>query len=219
MPNSALATTRDATLAAWAIRRPAVAHTQRPANLSGLGRVLVDYYPLRNHPDEQAEDTIAILRAFSLADVSAPAIRAVCDRARRGTSTLSAVARRLWAAVHDGCSFVFDEQVAPELEATGPGPVHEVCLRPVDMLRARRGDCDDFSCLLACLLTAAAVPNGFVTVAADSSMPADYSHVYNVAYVEDGRLPLDASFGRVAGWEPRNRFGKRREWAVWGVKN
>lgn len=81
------------------------------------------------------------------------------------------------------------------------------------------GDCDDFSMLVAALLVAAGVQASFVTVAADQDDRSRFSHVYAVAWVEDGRLPLDASHGPFPGWEAewQQPVYRRREWPVFAT--
>jgi hypothetical protein len=77
-----------------------------------------------------------------------------------------------------------------------------------------QGDCDDFSLLCASMLCAAHIKCGFVTIAADSSEPQRFSHIYVVAYLGSGqRFPLDCSHGSLPGWETKHIF-KIVEWVI-----
>lgn len=111
--------------------------------------------------------------------------------------------------------FLTDERIADQLHmdkaALGFSSIAEVLIRPVDIVRMvdPMGDCDDFSMLGACLLTACGLPCYFVTLAADSREPSQYSHVYVWA-----GCAFDSSHGPYVGWEAQNRFGKRQLWSV-----
>jgi transglutaminase-like putative cysteine protease len=191
-----------------------------------LGRVTAQFVPIRPDPDGQVADTIAVMRAFALADTSAPAVREVVEHvyrvllAQNPRATVRDLAASLWFWVKSCCRFERDEPKAAPLEELVQDQVPEVIHRPVDMLHWRRGDCDDFATLLASLLSSANIPNGFVTVANDPATPQEYSHVYNAAYVGGQRWALDAAFGPAPGWEASNRYGKRQDWPVnamvWG---
>jgi hypothetical protein len=51
------------------------------------------------------------------------------------------------------------------------------------------------------MLTAAGIEAAFKTVAADPRAPDEFTHVYVVAILPDGILPLDCSHGSAPGWE------------------
>src|SRR5258707_12680979 len=68
-------------------------------------------------------------------------------------------------------------------------------------------------------LVAHDIPCSYATVGADREMPDQFTHVYLVAYQNDGpyggmRVPLDLSHGPQLGWEVPNRYGKFQEWPV-----
>lgn len=197
---------------------PAASHTRRPAFLPALGHVAAEFYSLRADADGQTADTIAIMRRFAQESTQNPTVLAAAAAAVHGLGTdrrAPVVAAACWRYVRTSCRFAFDEDKAPVLDRIAGDAVHEVLLRPADMLRWRCGDCDDFSTLLAALLTCWRIPNAFVTVAGDAAAPREFSHVYNVAYVPV-RLALDASHGQMPGWETEQNF-RRQEWPVWGV--
>lgn len=76
-----------------------------------------------------------------------------------------------------------------------------------------KGDCGTFSTLLASILVAMRVPVSFVTIKADVREPSNYSHVYVLAHLAEGDVPLDSSHGSVPGWESQQHFG-RKEWPI-----
>jgi len=76
-----------------------------------------------------------------------------------------------------------------------------------------QGDCDDYSMLAASMLLAEGIPCAFVTVAADSRDPSQFSHVYVVSRRGGARIPIDASHGPSVGWETPE-FYRRSEWPV-----
>lgn len=118
--------------------------------------------------------------------------------------------------VKDRVSFIEDEQA---LDAVGIDPDKELLIKPDRLLAMSepKGDCDDYSMLLACMLIAAKLPIGisYVTIAADSTNPERYSHVYvSVQLPDTSYLALDASHGPYAGWEETKIFSKIH----WNIK-
>lgn len=158
-------------------------------------------------------------------------MRAIVDEDRRHSSIIR-LARELCGgrpgvecveAVHrwvrDRVVFVQDSELAAPLGFVEPG-LAEVLVRPVHLLRMPQpmGDCDDFSMLAAAILRAAGIDVSFATVGADKDSPDRYSHVYVVAHLPEGDVPVDASHGRYAGWEAPNLYGKFREWGLSGMQ-
>ena len=196
----------------------------RSVHVPALGAPIpTEFYQLSDVPDEQVEQTIALMTRFALESADSAPVIAEVDLALRALSeapqppTAKQIIAALYRQVRYSCRFERDEPKAPAIEASAglTEPVVEVVLRPAEMIRLRRGDCDDFSTLLAALLLCAGIPCGFVTVAADAATPADYSHVYVVAFLPGLRIPLDATpFGDVPGWEAPNAYGKRRDWPI-----
>jgi hypothetical protein len=80
----------------------------------------------------------------------------------------------------------------------------EMLVSPAVMVTMQkpRGDCDDFVMMVCALLEVLNCPWEIVTVEANPNAPGEYSHVYAVGVLEDGRrIPLDASHGWGPGWE------------------
>lgn len=164
-------------------------------------------------PDVQVEQTIALMVRYTLEDAANTILHEAVRHARQAHPTRDLISAIYWW-VKDRLRFVRDEVTAASLPAAIAGDVVEALIRPVDLLRSYgAGDCDDYSMLLASMLTAAGIRCEFVTVAADPTARDRYSHVYVAAYAPR-RVALDASHGSGPGWEVPNRFGKMRHWPL-----
>jgi hypothetical protein len=163
---------------------------------------------LSDDPDTAVAETIEQMARYARADAGDPAI-AVLARSMRGGSRADVI-HRVWTWIKQRVRFVSDSVNAAHV--TSSASVAEVLIRPIDIIRMRdaAGDCDDFSMLGAALFRALGIPVMFCTVAADASMPDQFSHVY--LYVDGA--PFDASHGSYQGWECPNRFGKIQFWSV-----
>ena len=188
-----------------------------------LGRVRYQLTEVSDDPDQQVEQTIALMTRYAVEDSSSPLIKeeaATCAASNDPTTDIWRYLSRKEGARR--MIFVHDEETGRPWGDIGAWrPVVETLMRPADQVVASQaqGDCDDFSMYGAAHLLARGVPCSYCTVAADASDPSIYSHVYLVAYPQSGphageRVPLDLSHGHYAGWETESRFGKRREWQV-----
>lgn len=185
-------------------------------NHPDLGEVRVEAVEVGDSSDEQVSATIALMRRYALEDYPSEPVRRALALACRLYGCEDTIAAIHWW-VRSSCRFVHDERTSASLQPLDQRPIVEILLRPVDMLHFRRGDCDDFSMLTASMLLAAGVDCNFVTVAADPATPADFTHVYVVAYpATGGRTAVDASHGPRVGWEAPS-FGRRVEWPVRGM--
>lgn len=188
-----------------------------------LGLVNMAIRATSPNPDQQVADTIALMREYVNADAHSPEIQ---RDIRAAGAQYGGGIQGLYAFVKSRMRFTQDHELSKPVEGiTRENPVVEVLIRPVDLSNITQtnigtGDCDDYSMYLAALLVGAGIPASFVTVAADPELPRDYSHVYVAAYPSGGRapvrIPMDASHGQYVGWEVANRFGKIREWPIWG---
>jgi hypothetical protein len=93
-------------------------------------------------------------------------------------------------------------------------------ISPSVLMRMPRpaGDCDDMTQLVCALLLLNSVPCEIVTIAADSSRPGEWSHVYCRAILSDGRhMPIDPTNGAYPGWEvPGYDIQKMQAWDLYG---
>ena len=180
-----------------------------------------------NAPDDQVAMTIGVMRANVAADAQDPLFKVRAQQILGNGSEQDRV-ERAWSHAKSGIRFQQDKETAHGVQGLdlGDNDVVEVIVRPLDMAGlvdrgVAEGDCDDFSSYVAALLEAGGVESAFCTVAANANDPAQYSHVYLVAYPRgmDGqpvRVPVDASHGGYCGWEVENTYNKRREWPVRG---
>lgn len=77
------------------------------------------------------------------------------------------------------------------------------------------GDCNSgFSTSLAALLMSVGIPCFFRTVAADSSRPDSFSHVYTVALVRGRELPLDASVSFSSPGSEPSEITRKKDWRI-----
>jgi hypothetical protein len=177
---------------------------------------------LSDCPDQQVDSTIGAMRQLALAD--APHMQSEAQQALQYGNGCPVTG--VFNYVKGKMRFQLDEQTADSINQFIPQssekPIVEILIRPRDLSQLCLlqnngiGDCDDYSMYAACLLIALGVSCSFATVAASSSDPSAYSHVYVVAYPNGQRVPLDCSHGPYAGWEAPNKYGKFREWPING---
>lgn len=178
---------------------------------------------LPDDPDMQTASTVSLMRGLALAD--APYMKGEVAQAylKGPHDTERQKCERLFQHVKSKISFVDDSRLTGVLKDDKPNaPFVEALIRPRDMIEMCRnggcqrvGDCDDFSMMMAALLSHEGVKCKFATIAADQAAPERFSHVYVVAYPDGERVPLDASHGPNAGWESPRRF-RIVEWPVNG---
>lgn len=84
----------------------------------------------------------------------------------------------------------------------------------IERLSNPKGDCAIYVMLVCAILRCFGVPYEVVTIACNPSEPGIFSHVFCYAVMPDGtRLPLDASHGKVPGWQVPYRH--RTKTQVW----
>lgn len=183
----------------------------------GPVRYTIEPRPQPEDDETSTAQTIARMAQLARKDATHPDLR---QAAYLATAAAAGDARQEAAAIHawirGRVRFVDDSQLA----GFRPAPADaEVLVRPIDLLAMPdpQGDCDDSSMLCAAMLRAVGIPAGFKTVAANPRDPEVYSHVYTVALLPDGPLPLDCSTQRGVdprpGWEVR-AAGKNRLWPL-----
>ena len=198
----------------------------------GLGQN-VDFQPtfLSDDPDTQVAQTVDLMGKYVRHDAADERIRADAFSALQSDDPVADI----FYHVKRRLAFIHDEDLA---RPYGPAKweITEALIPPAAMVRMcdagqchPQGDCDDFSMYVACLLRVLGYAPKFVTVAADSSQPGRYSHVYAVVYTthqpqpaaanrrQPSRIPLDCSHGQFPGWEvPASSVTRKREWDIDG---
>ncbi len=77
------------------------------------------------------------------------------------------------------------------------------------------GDCNSgFSTTLAAMLMAVGIPCFFRTVAADTSRPDSFSHVYTVAIIRGVELPLDPSVSFATPGSEPSEISRKKDWSI-----
>jgi hypothetical protein len=172
--------------------------------------------------DGQTSAVIDLMTRYARQDSGSPEIQAAAREAVAEYSDLPPWEAVFWY-VKRRLRFVRDEQTAVPFQEQYDSPVVETLIRPMDMVTLcanqsgciRQGDCDDFSMYTASLLMALGIPCKFVTVAASTAAPDEFSHVYVAAYPPPAgqRVPLDTSHGHYPGWETK-AYTRIQEWNV-----
>ncbi len=181
-------------------------------------RYTVEPRPQPENDETSTAQTIARMAQFARNDSGTAIVRGAAQAAiaAAGAGQVKEIAQAIHAWIRSRVRFVDDAQLA------GFRPVPEeaeVLVRPVDLLGMPepQGDCDDSAMLCAAMLRAAGIPTAFKTVACNPADPETYTHVYAIALLPDGPLPLDCSTQRGVdprpGWEVK-AAGKSRVWPV-----
>lgn len=175
--------------------------------------------------DGQVLSTIDLMKAYAIEDSKHPLILETAKRIAYGN-------RPLDQAVHQEANtklrFVEDTANAAQTNIASLAPdadVIEVLTRPADVeILSQRsvvsGDCDDFAMYVASLLLALEtlgfpVSNvRFVTIAADTENPSEFSHVYVRCDYMGSDTAIDASHGPYAGWHAEDRAFRKTEHLV-----
>lgn len=200
-------------------------HMQKPLRLrlkhpQFRGPVNATVYQTPDDDEQATAQTIALMAHYVRQDSQSPIVRRAAAEAAREAqgNDVPALAAAVWRWIRARVRFVADS--VPAAAVTNKPELAELLIRPVDLLTMPEpaGDCDDQSMLCAAMLRALGVETAFRTVAADSSQPQFYSHVYVVVYSPAGEIPLDCSHGPRPGWEVEAR-GKVRTWRIEQMKN
>jgi len=139
--------------------------------------------------------TLQAMRSLALQGAKHPLVRGtalqILQRSSVPERDLLGELRALFRFVQDGVRFTRDVRNVETLQTADY------------TLRMRAGDCDDKAVLLAALLLAVGHPADlrYKVIATDPARPAEFTHVYVVADVGNGPIPLDATAHQPAGWE------------------
>lgn len=165
-------------------------------------------------------DTIAKMVQLVMESISSPLINSVGEQILQAIGkqnpTQMDIARAVfWYAKHH-VQFKEDEySLIEDFGITDLGTGKELLLAPAFLLSMQvpKGDCDDFSTLIASLLKVLRFRKvGFRTVAADKHDPKLFTHVYVITEMGDGNVfALDGSHGMYPGWEVQTIY-KYHDW-------
>jgi hypothetical protein len=180
-------------------------------------RVLLERHPAAEDSDSATSQTIELMCRYIRESVDDPAIRLAAQYAWQHFGGGSPdPAMKAWAVfwfVKHNVKFVVDE--APMFRL-GEANQQDLLISPSVLIRMDKPqeDCDGFTMLGAALLKALDVPFVIVTIAAGPDDPERWSHVFLMAMLPTGPLPIDASHGSGPGWIVPAAHTFR--WQAWG---
>ncbi len=169
--------------------------------------------------NQSTRDTVGEMRQYAIA---ATQHGPVVEATRQALASLPASApdwRKAQAIFEWVCRRIRFKTDESTLEEMGRSPDQELLIAPYLLLQWRAGDCDDFTMLSCAMLGCAGIRSAICTIKADPQQPWRYSHVYAVAYLEDGsRMAVDTAAaaqgrGGRCGWEAPRAY-QRTEWPV-----
>lgn len=191
-------------------------------NLPEMGTVRYSLAQVPEYGDSQTGAVIGLMIQYAAEDADSPEVRQAVEDARKQYPGVRGE-EQIWRYVRSRVRFVQDEVLASPFQRWYSDYIVETLIRPRDLLSlpvpVAKGDCDDYSMLVASMALAMGYKNvRYVTVAADERDPDQFSHVYVAVYSDGGRYPIDASHGLYPGWEVSGPGVYRKtEWPVHGA--
>lgn len=166
-------------------------------------RVQLERYPAAEDTDTATSQTVDLMCRYIRESSDDPVIQQAAGWTHShfgGNSEDPAM--KAWAAfwfVKHQVRFCVDE--APMMRLGRPNE-QDLLIAPSVLIRMQdpAGDCDDFTMLTCALLKALGVPFVIVTIAASPDDPGRWSHVFCMAMLAGGPIPLDTSHGSGPGW-------------------
>lgn len=191
-------------------------------DLPDMGTVRYSLAQVPDYGDSQTAAVLGLMIQYATEDADSPQVRQAVEDARRQYPGMRGE-EQIWRYVRSRVRFVQDEVLATPFQRWYLDYIVETLIRPRDLLSlpvpVARGDCDDYSMLVASMALAMGYDNvRYVTVAADERDPQQFSHVYVAVYHDGGRFVIDASHGLYPGWEVSGPGVYRKtEWPVRGA--
>lgn len=189
-------------------------------DLPEMGTVRYSLAQVPDYGDSQTGAVIGLMIQYAAEDASSPEVQQAVEDARRQYPGVRGE-EQIWRYVRSRVRFVQDEVLASPFQRWYSDYIVETLIRPRDLLSlpvpVAKGDCDDYSMLVASMALAMGYNNvRYVTVAADDRDPGQFSHVYVAVYSDGGRYAIDASHGPYPGWEVSGVY-RKAEWPVRGL--
>lgn len=209
---------------------PSYMYTRDAHALSSLSDLLPDWndsFPAssiaiqKTNPfdsDKSVADTIALMGVHARNASSSGQVKSALANAgclQTGLTEDDCI-DKVFQFVKSNVQFVEDDNQLKQIFKVAKS--RELLITPPVLLSMNKpkGDCDDFSMLVCSMLMAKGIQCDFVTVAANKDQPSEFSHVYCMARLRDGRsIPIDASHGTRSGWETERATRKQ----IWPVFN
>lgn len=172
-----------------------------------------------DNSDRSTADTVAMMGTHVRNAAGSIQIKQALQEAGVGTQDSDDEAiKKIFHFIKSNVQFIEDETQLALMFGQPEGK--ELLITPQVLLgmNSPKGDCDDFSMLACAMLMAKGIKCDFITIAANSSQPREFSHVYCLVRTRDGRvIPFDASHGKEAGWETE-RAWRKQVWPVFDWK-
>lgn len=188
--------------------------------ISSPGAIVKEKIPAAADTDTSTKQTVAKMCEYINAGVSDDVCRRWALAAWKNYAQQSSDPGQLcwgvWWLVKHAVKFAKDE---PRLFAVGEPEALDLLIAPAVLVREAKPkeDCDGFTMLVCCLLKILGIPSVIVTVAADPDDPGRWSHVFPMATLPTGNVPLDASHGKFPGWMvPRDHVFRWQAWDLNG---
>lgn len=166
-----------------------------------------------NNSDRSVADTVALMGVHAINGSKSKQVARAIEQAGCLIPNLTneKALQKVFSYIKGRVKFVEDESVLVRLFKNPNSKELLVTPEVILSMNNPRGDCDDFSMLCCSMLLALGIPCSFVTIAADSKMPEQFTHVYCIS----GNIPMDCSHGKQVGWESPKIFRKQ----IWPVIN
>jgi hypothetical protein len=172
--------------------------------------------------DRATEQTVERMASYIRDSIRDPLVRGCAEYAwRRFGMGLASPAMKAWAVfwwVKHSVKFRLDEAT---MFRVGLKDEQDLLIGPSVLVRMKdpAEDCDGFTMLGAAMLRVLGVPVYIATVAADPRDRTRWSHVFLVAVLPTGVLPLDLSHGVGPGWMvPRGQVFRWQAWDLDGAR-
>lgn len=161
--------------------------------------------------DEETAQTVTYMDELAAADANDPAVLSATAEALDQAGIDSNA-----SAMEKACAvYWWLKRTVRYVNTPGTSPlVDQTLITPCAVLAMPEpiGDCPQFSMLAAAMFRVLCMDSLFVTIAAERSMPDQWSHIYNTVEVGPGQyMPFDSSNGPAPGAEYAKPF-KRRVW-------
>lgn len=183
-------------------------------------RVVAESVPASSDVDRATRQTVEKMCGYIRSAAADPAVIACADYAwRHFGMSLPSPAMKAWAVfwwVKHSIKFRSDEAT---MFRVGLADEQDLLIDPSVLVRMAdpAEDCDGFTMLGSAMLRVLGVPVAIVTVAADQGDRSRWSHVFPVALMPTGILPLDMSHGAGPGWMvPREHIFRWQAWDLDG---
>lgn len=181
-------------------------------------RVEVERAAASGDTDAATRQTVEKMCEYIKAGIADPMVQRCAEYAwRRFGMGLPSLDMKAWAVFWWVKHCIRFRQDEATMFQVGLEDEQDLLIAPALLVRMKdpAEDCDGFTMLGAAMLSILGVPVYIATVAVSPDEPRRWSHVFPVAVLPSGVLPLDMSHGPGPGWMiPRAQIFR---WQAWGL--